>query len=110
MPAKQSLIGKRLGEILGCIQHHLDHAIDIAVGGCKRTNIHAEPTRNGGANLLLIEAFTFDFAGFEDVFGERLENGFFLEGKSERLHLADQAALLLPDSRKGLGQIFRRSK
>ncbi|MDA3934008.1 MAG: hypothetical protein PF630_06735 [Gammaproteobacteria bacterium] len=31
----------------GCIQHHFDHAFDMAVGGYKPANIQPEPPGNG---------------------------------------------------------------
>jgi hypothetical protein len=63
-------------EFLGSVQHHLNHAFDVAVGGRQACNFHPEAARNRGSDFLLVQDVAFDLAGFEHVFGERLENGF----------------------------------
>ena len=53
-----------------------------------------------------VELFAFDFAALENVGGERLQDSFLLEVESERLHMADQAALPAADRGQRLGELF----
>ena len=70
--------------VLGCIEHHLDHALDVAVGRNQATDIHAQPARDRGAHLIRVEDLAFDLAGLEDILGQRGEHGLVAQGKAER--------------------------
>jgi hypothetical protein len=43
--------------------------------------------------LFGIELLTFDFAGLQNIFGERFEDCFLLKAKAEAFHLPDEPTL-----------------
>ena len=47
-----------------------------------------------------IQILTFDFAGLQNVKGQRLKFCFLLQGKAKRLHAPKQASLLVTDGGK----------
>ena len=55
----------------GCIQHHLDHALDMVIDRRKRANIHAQTTRNARTDGGDVEVLAFDLAGLHNIFGKR---------------------------------------
>jgi hypothetical protein len=55
-------------------EDHIDHAVHMAIRGLQGSDIDAQAARDGGSNLGGVEVFTFDFAAFENVFGDGLEN------------------------------------
>jgi len=75
LPGKQPVFCERLRIITRCIQHHLDNAFDIAVGGHQSANIHSESPGNGKTNLIPVQLFTLDFTRFNHVFREGAEMG-----------------------------------
>src|SRR5258708_10192686 len=99
MPAEQPLGIQRLSEFLRSIERRLDHALDIAVRGRQRTRVYAEPPRDRGADLHLVEDFTLDLTGFEHVRSQGFEDGLLLKGKAKGLHPANKAPLPMPASR-----------
>ena len=88
MPGEQAVLGERRRKVLGRVEHHLDHAVDVAVRRGEGSDIHAEAAGDRGSHLILVEQFAFDFAGLEDVFGEGLENRFSAQVEAERMHPA----------------------
>ena len=100
MPAEQAFLGERLVVFLGGVEHHLDDALDIAVGGREGADIHAEAAGDRGAHLILVEDFAFDLAGFEDVLGQGLEDGLRAELEAEPFHPADEPPLPVTHGRK----------
>ena len=46
----------------------------------------------------------FDFAGFQDIFGKGLEDGFSAEVEAERVHPAKQKALAMTDGWEAIGK------
>lgn len=83
--------GRRI--ILRRIQHHLDHPLDIAIDRCKRADVHAKASGNGGAHLLLVQVLALDLAGLQDVLCQRLKDGFGPQVEAERFHPSNQTAL-----------------
>ena len=79
--------------LLGRVEHHLDDAFDIAVGGRQRADVHAQPAGDRGAHLIRVEDLTFDLARLEDILGQGLEHGLAAQREAKRLHAADQPAL-----------------
>jgi hypothetical protein len=59
----------------GWHQHHLHHALDVAVGRFQATDVYAQPPGDGGANLFGIQPLAFNLAGPDDVLGESLQLG-----------------------------------
>ena len=53
------------GEFLGRVEHHLDDALDIAVSGRQRADIHPQPAGDRRAHLVAVELLAFDLAGLE---------------------------------------------
>ena len=60
--------------LLRRVEHHLDHAFDVAIDGRQAADVHAEAPRDGRADLLGIERLAFDLAAFQDVVGQGVEN------------------------------------
>jgi hypothetical protein len=104
MPVEQPFFRERIFEFLGGVEHHLDHAFDMAVSGGQGSGFDPEPARNRGSDFSLVEDFAFDLAGFEHVLGEDLENGLLAHRKSQCLHAADQSSLAMPDGSKLSGK------
>ena len=75
MPAKQALGCERLGMLLGCVQHHVHHAVYVAVGGRQRTDVHPQPTGNRRAHGVQVQRLALDGAGGDDFLGEGLQRG-----------------------------------
>jgi len=46
VPPEEALIGERLVEVLCGVEHHLDHALDIAVGRLCSSCVEAEAAGN----------------------------------------------------------------
>ena len=65
MPAEQAFFGQGLGILLGGVEHHLNDAFDVPVGGGKCPDIEPEAAGDRGAHLVAVEDFAFDLAGFE---------------------------------------------
>ena len=61
---KSLLLRQRFGIALRRIEHHLDDAFDITVGGSQPADIHAEAARDRRAHLLPVENLAFNFARF----------------------------------------------
>ena len=92
--------------VLRGVEHHLDDALDIAIGGRQGADVHAEAARDRGADLLAIEHFAFDLARLEDVLGQRREHGLGAQRKAERFHAPDQPPLVVADG----GQLLATSR
>ena len=71
MPGEQALVGQRLGVFLGGIEHHLDDALDVPVGRRQRADIHPQPARDRGSNLILFQDLALDLTGLDDLLGQR---------------------------------------
>lgn len=106
MPAEEPVGAKRCGEALRGVQHHLDHALDIAVSGLGAARIQAEPPRNRRAHLIGIEVLALDLAGLEDIQRQRLKLSLFLEIEPQPFHPAQQPTLPVPDLGQRHGQSF----
>ena len=50
--AEQAFLGQGLLVFLGCVEHHLDHAVHMPVGGRQCTDIQSEAAGEGGAYLV----------------------------------------------------------
>ena len=104
MPAEQPFLGERRRKVLGRVEHHFDDAFDVAIRGGEGPDIHAEAAGDGGSHLILVEQLAFDFAGFQDIFGKGLEDGFSAEVEAERVHPAKQKALAMTDGWEAIGK------
>lgn len=104
VPGQQPLLGQRRHIVLDRVQHHLDNAFHVAIGADKSGDVHAQTTGEGGAHLFLVEQLTFDFAGFQDLFGESLKDRFRAQLKAEPLHAPDQPSLPMADGSEVVGQ------
>jgi hypothetical protein len=107
MPAKKSLLGERLGKMLGRIEHHFDDAFDIPFGSSQSTDFDAETAGDRGSHLAAVEHLTFDLTRFEDIFGQCFENGFCPQLKAERFHPPHEVSLLETDLAKTLSEALR---
>ncbi len=56
-------------------------------------NIQTETARDRGADLILVQVFAFDLAGFEHIFGQCGEDGFLAQVKAQRIHPPDETSL-----------------
>ena len=104
MPPEQPLIGQRRSEVLGGIEHHLDHALDIPVGGLRSPGIKPEASGDGRAHLFGIELLALDLAGLQDVQRQRVKLSLLLQGKAKPLHPAQQPPLAVADLRQRGGK------
>lgn len=104
MPVEQTLAGQGLLVALGGVQHHLDHALDVAVGRRQSSDVYAQATGDGGADLVLVQDFAFDLAGLEHVLGQCLQHGLGPQVEPHALHAAEQAALAVANGRKLIGE------
>ena len=95
VPGEESVGGERLVVVARRVQHHLDDAFDVAVRGHNAPDIHPEAARDGGAHLLSVQRLAFDLAALDHVVGQRLKDGLLLKREPQRLHLAEQATLLV---------------
>ena len=103
MPAEQALISQWLVEFLGGVERHLDDALDIPVDRRQCPGLHPEAARYRGSDFILVEDFTLNFAGLENVFRQGFEDGVFSQGKPKRMHAANQPPLPVPDGCQLLG-------
>ena len=104
MPAEQSLVGQRLREALRRIEHHLDDALDLAIGCHAAGHLDAQPPGDGGTHLVAIEVLAFDLAGLQDVQRQRPQLRLFLKREAKPFHPAQEAALPVPDVCQACGQ------
>src|SRR5438132_1247858 len=104
MPTKQSLFREFVLKSLRGVEHHLDDAFDVAVGGRQGRGLDPQATGNRGPDLVLVQDFAFDFAGFEHVFGQRLKDRLLAQGKTERVHAANQPSLAMPNGCELFGE------
>ena len=110
MPGEQPLGRERLLVVARGVEHHLDDALDMAVGGLQPADVHAETAGDRGADLLGVQLLAFDLAGLEHVRGQGLQDGLLLEMEAKGLHVADQAALLVADARRAAPPSRSRSQ
>jgi hypothetical protein len=71
MPAEQTLPRHRRMAVGGGIEHHLDHAFDVAIHRGQRADVHAQPAGDGRAHGFDVELLTLDLAGLDHVLGQR---------------------------------------
>src|SRR5690554_5644759 len=62
MPAKQSFVRQLLRVVLGRVEHHLDHTINVSIGWQECAYVEAQVPGNGRTHLLAIEDLAFDLA------------------------------------------------
>jgi hypothetical protein len=111
VPREQSLFRQRLVISLGGIEHHLDHAFDVPIGRRERANVDPETPSDRRADLLLIQHFALDLAGFQYVLGQRHEHSFGSKIEIKGFHSPDQPTLAMTHGRKALGdQLFLPSE
>ena len=87
------------------VEHHFNDAIDVAIRWPERADIHAKAACNRGADLLSVQLFPLNVTGLKDIGGQRLENGFLTQIKSEGFHVACQPALPVADIGERLGKL-----
>ncbi|GAA0644684.1 hypothetical protein GCM10009101_17020 [Brevundimonas lenta] len=107
VPTKEPVVGERLVVALSGVEHHLDDAFDVPVCRNETANVHPQATGDGGANLVLIEDFAFNLAGFEDVLGEGFKNRLCPELETQSRHSTGEPALPTSNCGKRFGQAFR---
>ena len=70
MPAKQAFGCQRRVVVLGRIQHHIHHSINMPVCRGQSANVHAEATGDRRAYRVRVEFLALDFAGLEHILGQ----------------------------------------
>ena len=70
MPAEQAFLRQGVLVFLGGVEHHLDDAFHMPVGGSQCPDIESETAGEGRAYLVDVEDFAFDLARFQDVLGQ----------------------------------------
>ena len=104
MPPEQPLRRQRLAVALCRVEHHLDDALDMAVGRLQPADVDAKLARDRRADLIGIQPVALDLAALDHVVGESAEDGFLPQPETERFHLADEPALQVPSGGEGRGQ------
>jgi hypothetical protein len=72
----------------------------MPVGGGQSADLHAQPSRDRGSHLVLVQDFAFDLAGLEDILRKRCQNGLGAQVEPQRFHAAGQTALPVTDRRE----------
>jgi len=93
MPAEQSFLSQGFVIVLRCVEHHLNHTLDVSAYRHRHPDIHAQTPGDGGAHLRHIEHLPFDLRGFQDIQRQGVQNGFSAQRKPQRLHPSDQSPL-----------------
>ena len=106
MPAEQAFLREGFLVFLGGVEHHLDNAFHMAVGGSQCPDIESEAAGEGGAYLIDVEDFAFDLARFQDVLGQGAQDGLFPETEAQAFHPANEPPLAVTDRRKLVSQPF----
>src|ERR1700751_4179308 len=96
MPVKEAPRRQRPVVTLRRIEHHLDYAFNVPVRLSQAADVEPETARNRGAHLVAVECLAFDFTRFQNLLGQRVENGFRPQLKAETFHAADESTLLVP--------------
>lgn len=76
MPGIEAFGGKGAIVMARRVQHHFHAAFDDAVCRFRDAGIHPKATGDAGADLFGVQSCAFDFAGFDDIGGQCLQNGF----------------------------------
>ena len=104
VPAKQALGRERLRVVLGGVQHHVHHAINMAIRRGERANGHAQPPGDAGAHGVQVQGFAFDGAGGDDFLREGLHGGLVALRQPQLGHAARQMPLCAVHLRQGRSQ------
>ncbi len=80
MPAEQALAGDGSLAVGGGVEHHFDHPFDVTIHRGQRTDVGAQPARDGGAHGIDVEQLALDFAGLDDVLGQHRQAGLVPQG------------------------------
>lgn len=104
MPRKEPFDAERSIIMERGVQHHFDHAFDIAIRGFQCSDVHAEAAGQRVSDLLGVKPLAVDFAAFQNAGGQGLQHGLLTEIESERLHLTDKPALPVTDGCERFGK------
>ena len=104
MPAKQPFPREGRLTVGGGIEHHLHHAIGLAIRGCQRPDIHPQTPREGRAHRGDIELLALDLTGLDDVIGQGVQAGLVAAGHANIGQPAQQQPLGPADLRQGARQ------
>ena len=86
------------------VEHHLHHALHVALGSRQRADVDAQAPGDRGADLFLVENLALDLACLENVLGQGLQDGFRPQLKAKALHTPDQSPLPMAHRGQRLGQ------
>lgn len=70
MPAVQALGAQGLGAAGGGVEHHVHHALGVAIDGGQRADVHAQTSGDGRAHGCRVQRFALDGAGPDHVLGQ----------------------------------------
>src|SRR5271166_5366985 len=98
MPREQPFRSERLIIVTRGVQHHFNNSLHVSIYGFKTANVHTDPARDRGADLLCVQLFALDFAAFEYVLREGAQHRFLPKLETQRFHASKQAALRVPDA------------
>jgi hypothetical protein len=104
VPVVQSVCGKWLVVAPRRVEHHLDDALDVAIGPPESADVHAEATRDRRLHFRRIERLPLDVAALHHVLDQRPEHRLALQIEAEGLHSAEKATLPVPDLGQRVGQ------
>ena len=106
VPPEQTIFGQRFRVFLRGVENHVDDPVDMTVRRRKPTNVQPETARQRRTDLIAIENLAFDLTGLDDLFGERLQRGLVAQPQPQRLHAANQPALLVAHRRERRDEVF----
>jgi hypothetical protein len=102
-----------LGVTLCRIQYRLDHAFDMPVRRGEPADIDPQVARGRGTHLIAVKRLALDFARFQDILGQRVENSFRPQLKAKAINATDETPLPVPDidkARSNPGAISAESR
>ncbi len=86
VPGEYSLFIERILIVLGGVEHHFDHAVDVAGGGWEPGVFKAKVSGDRRTHLLGVQPFAFDLARFGDVLDQDLKDGLLPYFEAQRGH------------------------
>ena len=75
MPAEQALLGDEHGVVGGCVQHHLDDALNLPARTRSSADSEAKPAGDRRPHLVGVDRLPLNGPGLDEVLGSGLEAG-----------------------------------
>src|SRR5262245_35631825 len=106
MPREQTSDRERLCILSRCVEHHLDHAVDVAVRRSQPRDVQPHASSDGRADLVRIELLALDLAALDDVRRQGLEDRLLPKLEPQSLHVTQEMALPMANRGEEHGESF----